>query len=135
MTDLHLSLRNSPVLTLGRRAKDRRVNSPLSCQYNPTDSQKAQSTAPASRLSCSFTSGDFGQYFYDVCQDAVYMHSSCDSLKVYDTEGSGSVAGSLSTLASSGVDSDLEYEDVKAWGPKFYYLSKLYSYTEDDDSQ
>ncbi|XP_018408620.1 PREDICTED: protein crumbs homolog 1-like [Nanorana parkeri] len=135
MTDLHLSLRNSPAPSLGRRAKDRRVNSPLSCDYDPTDSQKAPSKAPAPRLSCSFTSGDFGQYFYDVCQDAVYMHSSCDSLKVYDTEGVGSSAGSLSTLASSGMDSDLEYEDVKAWGPKFYYLSKLYSYTEDDDSQ
>ncbi|XP_072278551.1 neural-cadherin-like [Pyxicephalus adspersus] len=135
MTDLHLSLRNSPALSLNRRAKDRRINSPLSCDYDLTDSQKAPSKVPASRLSCSFTSGDFGQYFYDVCQDAVYMHSSCDSLKVYDTEGGGSVAGSLSTLSSSGMDSDLEYEDVKAWGPKFYYLSKLYSYTEDDDSQ
>ncbi|XP_068117206.1 neural-cadherin-like [Hyperolius riggenbachi] len=135
MTDLQLSLRSSPALSLGRRSKDRHVGSPLSCDYDPSDSQKAPSKPPASRLSCSFTSGDFGQYFYDVCQDAAYMHSSCDSLKVYDTEGAGSAAGSLSTLASSGMDSDLEYEDVRAWGPKFYYLSKLYSYTEDDDSQ
>ncbi|KAM5138136.1 neural-cadherin-like [Mantella aurantiaca] len=131
MTDLHVSLRSSPALSLDRRAKDRRVHSPLSCDYHASDMRKVASVTPA--LSCSFTSGDFGQYFYDACHDAVYMHSSCDSLKVYDTEGAGSAAGSLSTLTSSGMDSDLEYEDVKAWGPKFYYLSKLYSYTEDDD--
>ncbi|XP_075045350.1 neural-cadherin-like [Mixophyes fleayi] len=135
MTDLQLSLRRSPGHTLGRTTREQRVNGPSSCGYDPSDSQKAAPQLKASRLSCSFTSGDFGQYFYDVCQDAVYMHSSCDSLKVYDTEGAGSTAGSLSTLASSGLDSDLEYEDLRAWGPKFSYLSKLYSYTEDDDTQ
>ncbi|KAM9301979.1 neural-cadherin-like [Gastrophryne carolinensis] len=135
MTDLQLSLRSSPALSLGRGAKDRHVHSPLSCDYHASDSQKAPSKLPAPRLSCSFSGGTLGQYVYDVCQDAAYVHSSCDSLKVYDTEGAGSSAGSLSTLASSGMDSDLEYEDVRAWGPKFYYLSKLYSYTEDDDAQ
>ncbi|XP_063804777.1 neural-cadherin-like [Pseudophryne corroboree] len=135
MTDLQLSLRRSPGHSLCRTRREQHVNGPLSCDYHTSDSHKAPSQLTASRLSCSFTSGDFGQYFHDVCQDAVYMHSSCDSLKVYDTEGAGSSAGSLSTLASSGLESDLEYEDVRAWGPKFSYLSKLYSYTEDDDAQ
>ncbi|XP_040264889.1 neural-cadherin-like [Bufo bufo] len=105
MTDLQLSLRSSPAQSLCRRMREQHINGPLSCDYDMSDSQK----------------------------DAAYMRASCDSLKVYDTEGTGSLAGSLSTLASSGLDSDLEYEDVRTWGPKFSYLCKLYSYTEDDD--
>ncbi|XP_075692920.1 neural-cadherin-like [Rhinoderma darwinii] len=134
MTDLQLSLQSSPAQSLCRRMREQHINGPLSCDYETSDSQKVTSQAPApKRLSCSFTGGDFEQYFYDVCQDAAYMRASCDSLKVYDTEGTGSLAGSLSTLASSGLDSDLEYEELRTWGPKFSYLSKLYSYTEDDD--
>ncbi|CAN2389345.1 Cadherin cytoplasmic region [Pristimantis euphronides] len=134
MTDLQLSLQSSPAQSLCRRMREQHINGPLSCYYDTSDSQKVTSQVPApKRLSCSFTGGDFEQYFYDVCQDAAYMRASCDSLKVYDTEGTGSLAGSLSTLASSGLDSDLEYEEVRTWGPKFSYLCKLYSYTEDDD--
>ncbi|XP_073515773.1 neural-cadherin-like [Phyllobates terribilis] len=132
MTDLQLSLQSSPALSLCRRMREQHINGPLSCDHNTSDSQKVTSQAPK-RLSCSFTGGDFEQYFYDVCQDAAYMRASCDSLKVYDTEGTGSSAGSLSTLSSSGLDSDLEYEDLRTWGLKFSYLCKLYSYTEDDD--
>ncbi|XP_056381620.1 neural-cadherin-like isoform X2 [Hyla sarda] len=134
MTDLQLSLQSSPAQSLCRRMREQHINGPLSCDYDTFDSQKVTSKVPApKRLSCSFTGGDFEQYFYDVCQDAAYMRASCDSLKVYDTEGTGSLAGSLSTVASSGLDSDLEYEELRTWGPKFSYLCKLYSYTEDDD--
>ncbi|KAM3920083.1 neural-cadherin-like [Leptodactylus fuscus] len=135
MTDLQLSLQSSPAQSLCRRMREQHINGPLSCDYDMSDSQKVTSQVPAPKtLNCSFTGGDFEQYFYDVCQDAAYMRASCDSLKVYDTEGTGSLAGSLSTLASSGLDSDLEYEELRTWGPKFSYLCKLYSYTEDDDS-
>ncbi|XP_073411096.1 neural-cadherin-like [Dendrobates tinctorius] len=130
MTDLQLSLQSSPALSLCRRMREQHRHGPLGCDHHTPDSQKVLS--PKS-LSCSFTGEDFEQYFYDICQDAAYMRASCDSLKVYDTEGTGSPAGSLSTLASSGLDSDLEYEDFRTWGPKFSYLCKLYSYTEDDD--
>uniref|UniRef100_A0A6I8RFZ9 Cadherin domain-containing protein n=1 Tax=Xenopus tropicalis TaxID=8364 RepID=A0A6I8RFZ9_XENTR len=84
---------------------------------------------------CSFTSGDFGQYFYDIFKDTTYLQQalSCDSLKIYDMEGDGSIASSLSTLASSGVEEDLVFEEIHDWGPKFGKLSKLYSYTEEDD--
>ncbi|KAG8562655.1 hypothetical protein GDO81_015756 [Engystomops pustulosus] len=134
MTDLQLSLQSSPAQSLCRRMREQHINGPLSCDYGMSDSQKVTSQVPVPKtLSCSFTGGDFEQYFYDVCQDTAYMRASCDSLKVYDTEGTGSPAGSLSTLASSGLDSDLEYEDLRTWGPKFSYLCKLYSYTEDDD--
>ncbi|XP_053305557.1 putative neural-cadherin 2 isoform X2 [Spea bombifrons] len=61
---------------------------------------------------------------------------SCDSLKVYHMEGDGSPAGSLSTLASSGAEGDVEYEEeMRRWGPKFVTLSKLYSYTAAEDLQ
>ncbi|CAH2324231.1 neural-cadherin-like [Pelobates cultripes] len=138
MTELQLSLRSSPMHTLRRKTRERHINGPLSCDYDTSVSQKEPSQLPASELSCSFTSGDFSQYFYDVFQDAAYIQRalSCDSLKVYNLEGDGSLAGSLSTLASSGLGDDMEYEEeLKHWGPKFVNLCKLYSYTEEDELQ
>ncbi|KAM4723000.1 neural-cadherin-like [Rhinophrynus dorsalis] len=137
MTELQLSLQSSPVQSLNRKTSKMHLKSPLSGDYDTFVSQKEQSLLPTSKPSCSFTRGDFGQYFYDIFQDAAHIQQalSCDSLKVYDMEGEGSVAGSLSTLASSGLDEEMEYEEIKEWGPKFVKLSKLYSYTEDDYPQ
>uniref|UniRef100_F6ZD41 Uncharacterized protein n=1 Tax=Xenopus tropicalis TaxID=8364 RepID=F6ZD41_XENTR len=137
MTELQLSLQSSPVNTLCRTMRTRHLNSPLSCDYHTSISQEEPSQLPPSKPSCSFTSGDFGQYFYDIFKDTTYLQQalSCDSLKIYDMEGDGSIASSLSTLASSGVEEDLVFEEIHDWGPKFGKLSKLYSYTEEDDLQ
>lgn len=47
-------------------------------------------------------------------------------LHMYATEGDGSLAGSLSSLTSSSIDEDLNYDYLCEWGPKFNKLRDLY---------
>ncbi|KAG8437377.1 hypothetical protein GDO86_008174 [Hymenochirus boettgeri] len=137
MTELQLSLQNSPVHCLCRRMGTMYLKGPFSCDFHTSLSQEEPLQNPLSKPSCSFTNGDFGQYFFDIFQDPTYIQKamSCDSLKVYDMEGNGSVASSLSTLTSSGLEDDFFYDEINEWGPKFGKLSQLYSYTEEDDIQ
>lgn len=59
-----------------------------------------------------------------------------DSIQVYGYEGRGSIAGSLSSLESVTTDSDLDYDYLQNWGPRFKKLADLYgtkdSATEDN---
>ncbi|XP_009586511.1 PREDICTED: cadherin-11-like [Fulmarus glacialis] len=59
-----------------------------------------------------------------------------DSIQIYGYEGRGSVAGSLSSLESATTDSDLDYDYLQNWGPRFKKLADLYGSkdTFDDDS-
>ncbi|KAM4705531.1 neural-cadherin-like [Rhinophrynus dorsalis] len=49
-----------------------------------------------------------------------------DILHSYSTEGNGSVTGSLSSLDSSNIDEDLNYDFLQEWGSKFDRLKELY---------
>ncbi|NXI36601.1 CADH1 protein, partial [Galbula dea] len=56
-----------------------------------------------------------------------------DSLLVFDYEGSGSEATSLSSLNSSDSDRDQDYDYLNDWGNRFKKLADLYGGGEEDD--
>ncbi|XP_027540693.1 B-cadherin-like isoform X2 [Neopelma chrysocephalum] len=56
-----------------------------------------------------------------------------DSLLVFDYEGSGSEATSLSSLNSSNSDEDQDYDYLNDWGSRFRKLAELYGGGEEDD--
>ncbi|XP_067286365.1 cadherin-18 [Pseudorasbora parva] len=49
-----------------------------------------------------------------------------DSLQTYAYEGQGSPAGSISSLGSGGAHSELDYNALDDWGPKFEKIAELY---------
>ncbi|XP_020375224.2 cadherin-20-like [Rhincodon typus] len=53
-----------------------------------------------------------------------------DSLQTYAFEGNGSVAESLSSFESASTDSDLNYDYLTDWGPRFKKLADLYGGSE-----
>ncbi|XP_028931957.1 cadherin-3 [Ornithorhynchus anatinus] len=55
-----------------------------------------------------------------------------DSLLVFDYEGSGSDAGSLSSLTTSDADQDQDYNYLNEWGNRFKKLADMYGGGEDD---
>ncbi|NXR20476.1 CAD19 protein, partial [Cinclus mexicanus] len=50
-----------------------------------------------------------------------------DSLQTYAFEGTGSLAGSLSSLGSTTSDLDQSYDYLADWGPHFKQLASMYS--------
>ncbi|XP_004843169.1 cadherin-5 isoform X2 [Heterocephalus glaber] len=55
-----------------------------------------------------------------------------DTLHIYDYEGSESIAESLSSLGTDSTNSDIDYDFLNDWGPRFKMLAELYSNPWDD---
>lgn len=53
-----------------------------------------------------------------------------DTLHIYGYEGPESLAGSLSSLESSSTGSNLDYDFLSNWGPRFRTLAELYGVNE-----
>ncbi|XP_028295295.1 cadherin-15 [Gouania willdenowi] len=49
-----------------------------------------------------------------------------DTALIYDFEGDGSVAGSLSSIATGSSDGDQDYDYLNDWGPRFQKLANMY---------
>ncbi|XP_061743503.1 cadherin-15 isoform X2 [Nerophis ophidion] len=49
-----------------------------------------------------------------------------DTALIYDYEGEGSLAGSLSSLASGSSDGEQDYDYLNDWGPRFQKLANMY---------
>lgn len=49
-----------------------------------------------------------------------------DTLHIYGYEGSESIAESLSSLGTGSSDSDVDYDFLNDWGPRFKMLAELY---------
>ncbi|XP_010900042.2 cadherin-5 [Esox lucius] len=57
-----------------------------------------------------------------------------DTLHIYGYEGPESLAGSLSSLDSSSTGSNLDYDFLNDWGPRFRTLAELYGVDGSDGS-
>ncbi|XP_007937360.1 cadherin-15 [Orycteropus afer afer] len=51
-----------------------------------------------------------------------------DTALIYDYEGDGSVAGTLSSVLSSLGDEDQQYDYLRDWGPRFARLADMYGH-------
>ncbi|GAB1293764.1 Cadherin-15 [Apodemus speciosus] len=51
-----------------------------------------------------------------------------DTALIYDYEGDGSVAGTLSSILSSLGDEDQDYDYLQDWGPRFARLADMYGH-------
>ncbi|MGH0142861.1 UNVERIFIED_CONTAM: hypothetical protein FKN15_000440 [Acipenser sinensis] len=137
MAELQKSLHPSPVQSAYAKpggVHHHHNNAPLRRDVPPPRGQN-RGLFNSSRKSLSFSSQDLARYLCDIIRDADQQQESppFDSLQVYSTEGGGSLAGSLSSFSSAGMEEDKGYDYLKEWGPRFEKLKALYKRAEASD--
>ncbi|RXN33018.1 neural-cadherin-like protein [Labeo rohita] len=106
---------------------------------SPAQGQTANPSRAAqlARKSLSFSSQDLARYLCEIIRDADQHPETApfDSLQVFSTEGGGSLAGSLSSFSSAGLEEGTAagHECLKEWGPRFEKLKALYERAEGSD--
>uniref|UniRef100_A0A8C2C6G3 Si:ch211-186j3.6 n=1 Tax=Cyprinus carpio TaxID=7962 RepID=A0A8C2C6G3_CYPCA len=106
---------------------------------SPAQGQTANPSrvAQLARKSLSFSSQDLARYLCEIIRDADQHPETApfDSLQVFSTEGGGSLAGSLSSFSSAGLEEGTAagHECLKEWGPRFEKLKALYERAEGSD--
>ncbi len=106
---------------------------------SPAQGQTANPSQAAqlARKSLSFSSQDLARYLCEIIRDADQHPETApfDSLQVFSTEGGGSLAGSLSSFSSAGLEEGTAagHECLKEWGPRFEKLKALYEQAEGSD--
>ncbi|XP_016373242.1 neural-cadherin-like, partial [Sinocyclocheilus rhinocerous] len=106
---------------------------------SPAQGQTANPSQAAqlARKSLSFSSQDLARYLCEIIRDADQHPETApfDSLQVFSTEGGGSLAGSLSSFSSAGLEEGTAagHECLKEWGPRFEKLKALYERAEGSD--
>uniref|UniRef100_A0A8C1J1L8 Si:ch211-186j3.6 n=1 Tax=Cyprinus carpio TaxID=7962 RepID=A0A8C1J1L8_CYPCA len=107
--------------------------------HSPAQGQTANSSRAVqlARKSLSFSSQDLARYLCEIIRDADQHPETApfDSLQVFSTEGGGSLAGSLSSFSSAGLEEGTAagQECLKEWGPRFEKLKALYERAEGSD--
>ncbi|XP_026071241.1 cadherin-5-like isoform X2 [Carassius auratus] len=76
--------------------------------------------------------GDMGMMIEVKKDEADHDWIPYDTLHIYGYEGSESLAGSLSSLDSSSSGSNLDYDFLHEWGPRFRTLAQLYGVDDSD---
>lgn len=132
MAELQVSIQTSPGCSLYVE-KDKPPKLTSFCRDASPGLQEQTKTSATAGASSS--SAGLGQYLSGVVRDADCHPQAVpqDSPRVFCTEGAGSVAGSLGTLSSCGLDEGVVYDHLQEWGPKFGKLSELYSQRDAGD--
>ncbi|MBN3309830.1 CADN protein, partial [Amia calva] len=137
MAELQKSLQPSPAQSIYTRPRTGHLHQDKATLRRDVPPARTQVQGPvnASRKSLSFSSQDLARYLCEIIRDADQHQENppFDSLQVFSTEGGGSLAGSLSSFSSAGLDEDKSYDYLKEWGPRFEKLKALYERAEATD--